>query len=202
MKTITWLVTLTAAAGITAGCNRQSDESNSGASSPATNDTTTTASNTWENTKASGSNVWNAVKTGATNAWDGTKETGSNLWAKTKDAFGAGSSTNTISTNYFGYDYSMKDAFVSEAKTSLDDLDQQASSLSNRLASATDNTRTNLQENLQAINDKRAELGKKYDDIKNATQADWNDAKAAFAKSLYDVQADLKAGWDSVTGKM
>ena len=84
----------------------------------------------------------------------------------------------------------------------MDDLDQRASNLSNHLASASDNTKAELQQTLDEIQVKRAELGRKLDDIKNASQDNWNDAKAAFAKSYHDLKAELKAGWDSVTSKL
>jgi len=91
---------------------------------------------------------------------------------------------------------------VNEAQASLDDLDQKASSLSNRLASARDTTKAELQPTLDAIKAKRVELGQKLDDIKNSTQDNWNDAKAAFTKSYHDLKAELKAAWDSVTSKL
>jgi hypothetical protein len=183
------------------GCNKQADQdSSSGTTS--SNSILETASNAWQSAKETGTNALDATKATATNAWQDTKETGSNVWQKTKDAFAAGDSTNEVSTNYFGYDYSQKDNFVNEARTSLDDLDQKALSLSNRVATASDNTKADLQQTLDNINTKRADLGHKLDDIKNATQDNWNDAKTAFAKSYHDLKAELKAGWDSVTSKL
>jgi hypothetical protein len=202
MRTINLLATLLPLVLVIAGCNKQSNETNNGTNTVSANNTSAVASNTWQSAKETSSNAWDAAKGAATNAWDGAKETGSNVWQKTKDAFAAGASTNEVSTNYFGYDYSMKDAFVSEAKTSLDALDQSASNLSNRLASASDSTKASLQQTLQDIQEKRTDLDGKYEGIKNASQDNWNDAKTAFAKSYHDLKADLKAGWDSVTSKL
>ena len=67
---------------------------------------------------------------------------------------------------------------------------------------ASENTKADLQQTLQDIKEKRAELDRKYDEVKNASQENWNDAKAAFSKTYYDVKADLKAAWDSVASKM
>lgn len=184
------------------GCNKQSDEVNNSPSGASTNDTSVNASNAWQNTKEAGSNALGAAKSMATNAWEGAKEAGSNVWQKGKSAFGAGAETDEVSTNYYGYDYSMKDAFISEARTNLDKVDQNTASLSNRVANAGGSTQTELQQTMQNINEKRADLDTKYNAVKNATQDNWNDAKAAFAKSYYDLKASLKAGWDSVTSKL
>jgi len=187
---------------LVAGCNRPADQGNTGTNALVTSDSQSTASNSWQSTKEAGSNSWEAVRTAATNAWEGTKEGGSNVWQKTKDALGADVATNEVSTNYFGYDFSMKDAFVGEAKMSLAEADQSASNLTIHVAAASDGTKADLQQTLQKIKDQRADLGEKYEAIKNASEGDWNDSKAAFGKSYHDLKADLKAGWDSVSGKL
>jgi len=199
MKNIKLLGALALVACIITACNKQSDQDTS---STTTNSVSETASNAWQSAKEAGTNAWDTTKTTATNAWQDTKEASSNVWQKTKDAFAAGDSTNEVSTNYFGYDYSQKDNFVNEAQASLDELDQKASNLTNRIATASDNTKADLQQTLDDIKAKRADLGRKLDDIKNATQDNWNDDKAAFAKSYHDLKAELKAGWDSVTSKL
>jgi hypothetical protein len=186
---------------IAVGCNKQSDQGTSN-DTTSSNSVSETASNAWQSTQVASTNAWDATKTTATNAWQDTKEASSNVWQKTKDAFTAGDSTNEVSTNYFGYDYSQKDNFVNEARASLNDLDQKASGLTNRIAAASDKTKADLQQTLDDINVKRADLGRKLDDIKNATQDNWNDAKASFVKSYHDLKAELKAGWDSVTSKL
>lgn len=119
-----------------------------------------------------------------------------------RQVFASGTSTNEVSTNYFAYDYSKKDAFVSEARMSLNDLNQRVANLSNRIATASESTKANLQETWQSIQSKQAELDRKYDGIKNASPENWNEAKAAFAKAYYDMKAYLKAGWDSVKSKL
>lgn len=146
-----------------------------------------------------------SVQTGesaATNAWEETKQAGSNVWHATEDAFAIGTYTNETSTNYFSYDYSMKEAFISDARMSLSNLDQSALRLSNRVANASENTKADLQQTLDGIKNKRGELDRRYDALKNSSQNDWNDAKAEFVKSYHDLKADLKAGWDTVTSKM
>jgi hypothetical protein len=190
MRNINLLGIFVLGACISAGCNKQPGQETS---------TGTTSSNSVSETV---SNAWQSAKETGTNAWQDTKQTSSNVWQETKNAFGAGISTNDVSTNYFGYDYSQKDNFVNEAQASLNELDQKASGLSNRIASASDNTKADLQQTFDDIKAKRADLGRKLDDIKNATQDNWNDSKAAFTKSYHDLKAELKAGWDSVKSKL
>ena len=190
MKKANLIAAVICAAVITSGCNKQSTEANIG-----TNSVNNVVS-------ATATNVWNATKSVATNAWAGTKEAGSNAWQKAREAFASGIGTNEVSTNYFGYDYSQKGAFVSQARMSLTELDLKASNLSNRIATASDSTKADLQQTWRDIQSQRAELDRKFDDVKNASQDNWNDAKAAFTKTYHDVKADLKAGWDSVTSKL
>jgi hypothetical protein len=193
------LLAFGAAALLTAGCNNQPAEPAGGTNSVATN-ASLTASNTWQTTKQDASNVWTATKDAATNAWQSTAEAGSNAWHATKETFGA--ATNEISTNYFACDYSQKDAFVAGAQTDLNALDQKTSTLAGKIAGASDSAKADLQQKLQDINNRRADLGKRYDDVKNATAANWDDAKAAFVKAYFDFRATLKAGQDSLAANM
>jgi len=191
---------LVLAATIAAGCNKDNSDT-AGSTNSVSTDTATTASNAWQSTKEGGSNLWNATKNATTNAWEATKETGSNAWEKTKAAVGD-VSTNEVSTNYFSYDYSMKDSFVSQAQASLDELKQRTSKFSSKVAGASDSSKADLQQQLQDVNTKQANLQSKYDDLKNATQDTWNDAKAAFVKAYFDAKATLKAGQDTLAAKI
>lgn len=194
------LATLAATAVVAAGCNKPSPET-TGGTNPAATEASAAASNALQSTKEGGSNLWNATRNATTNAWEATKETGSNAWEKAKTAIGS-VSTNEVSTNYFGYDYSMKNAFVLEAKSSLDALDEKVSIFSSQVPGTSDSLKADLQQKLQDINAKRAELGNKYNDVKNATQDNWNDAKAAFVKAYFDAKATLKAGQDSLAAQI
>lgn len=183
------------ASALVAGCNNNPTAEDTGA----TNSTSMTTSNAWQSTKEGSTNAWDATKTAASNAWDATKETSSNLWDKTKRTFESGYTnnfTNGVSTNYFGYDYSGKDAFVAEAKASLDDLDHRISNLTNQSGNATGGQNADLQQKLQDINHRRSDLQAKYDAIKNASSDNWNDAKAAYVKSYYDLRASIKSAED------
>ncbi len=196
MKKTSLIGTLTLAVIITAGCNKSSTETVGDTNSVSTNESAgMTASNGWQNAKEMGSNGWTATKNATSNAWEATKDATTNAWEKTKETLTRESGEG--STNYFGYDYSMKDSFVSEANTNLYYLDQKASPFSDKVSSATGDSKADLQQKLQEVNARRADAGRKLDDVKNASLDNWNDAKAAFIKAYYDLKASLKAGRDS-----
>jgi chromosome segregation ATPase len=195
---ITLLTTLASAAAIVAGCNNQSgSEAGTDTNSVATN-ATMTASNAWQNTKEGATNAWDATKEASTNAWQKTKEVSTNAWEKTKEAFGAGSGTNEVSTNYFSDDFSQKDTYVAEARTTLDVVDQKIANLSDKISKAGDATKSQLQSQMQDLKDKRAELDQRYNDIKNSTADNWDNAKGAFEQAYYNVKDSIKSAWASL----
>lgn len=193
VRTQTRIATLTLAAlasAILAGCNKPVSETASNTNSAASA-TALTASNAWQSTKEDSSN-----------AWEASKEATSNLWHKTAAALGAMGATNSISTNYFGYRYSEKDAFVSEAKAGMSDLDARISGLDSRLSTASGGAQTDLQQQLQGIKNRRSDLSTKYDAVNAANQQNWDDAKAAYIKAYLDLKASVKAAEDSVKAGM
>lgn len=219
MKTCTLPVVLALAALGTAGCNQQSN-GNSGTTNstslmdtnyPGTNSVSTnsmstnvvtTATNAWQNSQESGSNAWTSTKNAASNVWETTKEDSSNLWQQARQALGG---TNEVSTNYFAYDYSMKDSFLSKAGASVNYLDQQTDNFSNRVTISSISTSTNnpdLQQQWQTVNRQRDQLHNNLEQVKNATQDNWDEAKAAFIKSYVDLKAALKAGKDNLTADL
>ena len=172
--------------------------------------TNTGVQNTWQKTKDAGSNAGGETKNVATNAWQATKEAGSNVvektgdltvhvWNQARQALNA-TATNEVSTNYFAYDFSMKDSFVSEAQTNLDYLDGQINVLNDKFKNST-STNSDLQEAMQMVNEKRSALTDKYNAVKGATPENWNDAKSAYVKTYYDTSATLKATTDELAVK-
>ncbi len=71
--------------------------------------------------------------------------------------------------------------------------------LSDKVANASDSVKTNEQAKLEQLNAQRADLGKKLDDVKNSTEAGWNDAKAGFKNSYDQVKNSLKEAWQGLT---
>ena len=127
-----------------------------------------------------------------TNAWQKTKETTSNALANAKEAV----------QSAVDYTFDKKDAFAAKANADLESLDQNIKELSDKAANASDSIKADAQIKLQELREKRAALGKKMDDVKNATEANWNDAKTAFVQSYDDVKASFKAAWQWLTDKM
>jgi len=159
--------------------------SNAASNPPLSTSASLTGSNVWQSAKEGTSNAWDLTKRTATNAWETTKKAGSNLWERTAQAIDGGPTTD-ISTNYYGYGYSQKSAFASEAKASMVRLDQRISNLAGRID----------QQNTQDIGRRRADLGAKYEAVKSATPDNWSDTKAAFIKSYYDLRATVKTAED------
>jgi predicted nucleic acid-binding Zn-ribbon protein len=85
---------------------------------------------------------------------------------------------------------------VSQAQTNLTVLDQNIGTLSDRAS-----TTSTAPDAIQTVKDRRADLDKKFSDLKNATEDQWTDAKAAFQKSYDSVKDAMKQTWNSLSGK-
>jgi hypothetical protein len=208
------------AAGFVAGCNKNSDEYSG---SPSTNGTSTnlmypdsmatnefstnamatnmasSAAGAWQSSKETGSNAWSETKQAGSNAWQSTTEFSTNAWDRTKAALAGGVFADN--TNYLGYTFAQKDTFVSDAQTNIDHLDNRIARLSST-GNAGNSTLPDFAQAMQMVHDKRSELGNKLDDIKNASADNWDNAKAAYAKSYYDLTAALKTASDSSKANM
>jgi len=132
------------------------------------------------------------AKEAATNTWQKVKDTTTNAWADVKESM----------KPVADYTYEKKDAFVANAKADLDALDLKIKELSDKAAAASDSVKNAAQAKLQALNGKREELGKKFDDVKNATQANWDELKAGFKTSYDDVKAALQQAWQWLIDKL
>ena len=137
------------------------------------------ATNAWQKTKEVTTNVLASVKEGTTNAWASLKES---LQSATD------------------YTYDKKDAFVAGASADLAAMDRKIAELSDKAANASDSVKASVQAKLQDLNARRVTLGKKLDDVKSSTEANWNDVKAGFKSSYDDVKESLKQTWQSLTG--
>lgn len=141
------------------------------------------------------------VKEVATNAWEKTKEATTNVAASVKEeTTNAWADFKESLQSAVDYTYDKKDDFVAGASADVAAVDEKITELSDKAASATDSVKASAQPKLQALNAKRIELGKKLDDVKNATEADWNDVKAGFKSSYDDVKTSLKQAWQDLVG--
>jgi hypothetical protein len=174
--------TLAVAMLVSAGCKRN-DMSDG---YPATSDTNSVsenakemATNTWQKTREVTTNIVASVKEGTTNAWANLKES---LQSATD------------------YTYDKKDAFVAGASADVDAVDQKITELSDKAANAGNSVKVGAQAKMQELNAKRAVLGQKLDDVKNSTEANWNDVKTGFKSSYDDMKDSLNQAWQSLTG--
>lgn len=161
------------------GCN----QSNPGGNPPAASGT---------NSSLSLTNVWQQTKTTATNAWSNTKETASAAWVDIKESLGPAQD----------YTYDKKDEFVAKATADLDALDQKIKELSGRAARVADSAKDDAQVKLQDVRNKRDALDQKLNNVKAATEADWNDAKTAFKDAYDEVQNSIKQTWQWLSDKL
>jgi hypothetical protein len=145
-----------------------------------------------QNAKEAVSNAWEKTKETTTNALASAKEGTTNAWAGAKESM----------QSAVDYTYGKKDAFVANANTELSELDQKMKELSDKAATASDSVKADAQTKLQELRDKRAALDKKFDDVKNATEANWNDVKAGFQNAYDNTKESLKQAWQWLTDKL
>jgi len=139
----------------------------------------------------------------ATNAWQKTKETATNAWASTKEATkSAWDNVKDSTQTTMDYAYDKKDAFVVKAQADLDALDLKIKELSDKAAAASDSVKADAQARLQDLRDQRTEAGKKLDEAKNSTEANWADMKAGFQHSYDEVKTSVKEAWQWLADKM
>jgi hypothetical protein len=189
MKNNPQILAALAATMLATGC-KQSSQVDENAPSSDTNSLSVTQQ--LQNAREVATNAWQKVKDTTTNAWASVKEGTTNAWADAKESVQSG----------VDYTYDKKDAFVAKANADLNTLDQKIQQLSDKAATASDSVKNEAQTKLQDLRDKRTELGKKLDAVKNASQADWNELKVGFQTSYDDVKTSLRQTWQWLTDKL
>ena len=181
------LGTLAVAMLVTSGCTKGGTSEES----PATGDANSlSVTQQLQNAKDVVTNTWQKTKDITTNVVASVKEETTNAWANIKESL----------QSITGYTYDKKDDFVASASADVDALDQKIKELSDKVANAGDSVKASAQAKLQDLNAKRAVLGQKLDDVKNSTEANWNDVKTGFKSAYDDVKDSLKQTWQSLTG--
>jgi hypothetical protein len=175
------LITATLATGCTQ--SNPSDES-----LPANNTNSLSVTQQLENAKEVATNAWQKTKDATTNVIANVEEGTTNAWGVIKESL-------QPSTDY---SYDRKDAFVAGASADMDAADQKMKELSDKVANTSGSVKTNAQVELQALDAKRADLGKKLDDVKNSTETDWNATKAGFKNAYDDLKESLKQAWQNL----
>lgn len=189
MKSKSIILTALAITMLATGCKQssQSDET----TTPG-NANSLSATQQLQNAKEVATNAWQQVKDTTTNAWESVKEGTTNAWADIKESM----------QPVADYTYEKKDVFVANAKADMDALDQKIKELSDKVAAASDSVKNDAQTKLQALHGKREELDKKFDNVKNANQADWDELKAGFKTSYDNVKASLQQAWQWLIDKL
>jgi hypothetical protein len=185
MKSEDWIFATLITSTLATGCTR-SNVSEESLSPSDTNSLSITQQ--LENAKEIATNAWQTTKEVTTNVMANMEEATTNEWTDFKESL-------QPSTDY-GYD--RKDAFVAGASADVDAVDQKMKELSDRIANAGDAVKTNLQAKIQDLEAKRVDLGKKLDDVKNSTEANWNDVKTGFKSAYDELTESIKRAWQSL----
>jgi hypothetical protein len=204
MKNRAFILAAVVAASLASGC-KQPDQANENPTPRNTDNMTATqqlqsagdgTSNAWDSTKAAATNAWADVKAGGSNAWVKTKEVTTNAWDAVKNEL-----QSNPGTNYSGYVYDEKDALVSQAGADLHALDQKISEMSDQAASAGDSVKADAHAKLRELREQRAALDQKLEAVKNSSEADWNDTKAAFQAAYTDFDHAVDRAWHWLNDK-
>jgi hypothetical protein len=175
------LGSLAIAALLAAGCNKNQTTEEY----PTTGTNSSAVARGMENAKEATTNAWEKTKEVTTNMMADVKEGTTNAWADIKDSVQSAAD----------YSYDKKNEFVANASADVDTLDQKMNELSNHVANSSESVKTDAQAKLQELDAKRAELGAKLDDVKNATETNWDEVKTGFENSYHDLKNSLKQAW-------
>ena len=102
----------------------------------------------------------------------------------------------------YNYAYDKKEAYVADASNDLAALDQKISELSDKATAVSESFKTNVQVKILALRNQRAALTKKLPALKQATEANWNDAKGDFVKSYNEAKISCQQTWQWLTDKL
>jgi uncharacterized lipoprotein NlpE involved in copper resistance len=102
------------------------------------------------------------------------------------DQTGAASavSTNTLANSAA----QTKDEFLASVDQKMKDLDAGIDDLSKKTEGYTGDAKTEADKTLASLRDQRAALGKKYDELKQSSEAAWQDTKAGFQTAWDDLE--------------
>jgi hypothetical protein len=176
---------------LTANCQPSAPSSETGSTAGDTNASSLSVAQQWQNVKSDITNTWQHVEQTTTQALAAVKTSTTQAWTNVKNSMQSGTD----------YTYSQKDAFVAKMQGKLDALDKNIKKLSGKVASASDATKADAQAKLKNLRGKRAVLDKKLGEVKNATEATWNDAKNSFKNSYDDLKNSLKQTWQWMSDK-
>jgi hypothetical protein len=189
MKKNLWPLTVLFITALTASCEPSASET--GPTAGTTNASSPSVAQQWQTVKSAITNTWQHVEQTTTQALTAVKTGTTKAWASAKNSM-------QLTTDYT---YSQKDAFVAKMQGKLDALDKNIKKLSGKVANTGNATKAEAQAKLQDLRGKRAVLDKKLGEVKNATEATWNDVKNSFENSYDDLKNSLKQTWQWMSDK-
>ncbi len=84
--------------------------------------------------------------------------------------------------------YGKRAEFTARTKIQLDSLNLELSQLEARIEKASGTAKADSTAKIKALREKTSELGQKLDDIKNATESNWETVKSGTKKGLVELQ--------------
>ncbi|HLH53065.1 MAG TPA: hypothetical protein VKY92_05560 [Verrucomicrobiae bacterium] len=81
------------------------------------------------------------------------------------------------------YTYAQKSAFVETMQGQLGALNRDLDQLSAKVEASSDSVKVEAKPKLQALRDQTAQLNKRLDEVKNATESTWDSVKDGFKKA-------------------
>ena len=84
--------------------------------------------------------------------------------------------------------YGKRAEFTARTKLQLDSLNLELTQLEARIEKASGTAKADSAAKIKALREKTSELGQKLDDIKNATESNWETVKSGTKKGLVELQ--------------
>ena len=81
------------------------------------------------------------------------------------------------------YTYAQKAQFVEKMQTELTALNRDLDQLATRIEKSSDAFKAEAKPKFQALRDQTAQLNKRLDEVKNATESTWDSVKNGFKKA-------------------
>lgn len=86
------------------------------------------------------------------------------------------------------YSYAQKNEFVEKMQSQLTEINKDLDQLAAKIEKSSDAAKAEAKPKLEALRGKADQLGKRLDEVKNATESTWNDVKAGFRKGYGELK--------------
>ena len=86
------------------------------------------------------------------------------------------------------YSYAQKNEFVEKMQSQLTEINKDLDQLAAKIEKSSSAAKTEAKPKLEALRGKADQLGKRLDEVKNATESTWNDVKDGFRKGYGELK--------------